>query len=82
VGATVSLVTAPIVFTPATAAAATPTFCVRAYANLEVKIAGHVTKHITPDVIEEIKVIVETVIPVISVAMVIIPRHIDGSSTC
>jgi hypothetical protein len=75
--AIIAMVTAPVAVAPAFASATTPALGVGAYANLEIEVARHITKHVAPDIVEEIEVVAPAIITTPAIAMVVIPGHVD-----
>lgn len=78
--AIIALVSAPVAVAPALASATTPALGVGAYTNLEIEVARHVTKHVTPDVIEEIEVVAPAIVTTPAITMVVIPGHVERDS--
>jgi hypothetical protein len=76
----IAVVSAPVVIASTFAAASAPTICIGTYTNFKIKVAGHVTKHIAPHIIEKVEVIVPAIIATPAVTMVIVPWHIECHS--
>jgi hypothetical protein len=73
----IAVVAAPVVITPTSAPASAPAICIGTYADFKIKVAGHVTEHITPDIIEKVEVIIPAIITTPAVTTVIVPGHVE-----
>jgi hypothetical protein len=73
----IAMVAAPVMISSTSAPASAPSICIGTYANFKIKVAGHVTEHITPDIIEKVEVIIPAVVTTPAVATVIIPGHVE-----
>ena len=81
----IAVVTTPVIITtapaPASASATTPAFGIGADSDFKIKITGHITEHVAPDIIHEVKFVVSAVVPVPTIPVVIVvPGHVprDG----
>jgi hypothetical protein len=75
--AIVTMVTAPVVVAPTLASTATPALGIGADTNLEIEVARHIAEHVAPDIIKEIEVVAPAIITAPTIAMVVIPGHVD-----
>jgi hypothetical protein len=78
--AIVTVVSAPVVVTSTFTAASAPALRIGAYANFEIKITSHITKHVAPDIVKEVEIITPAIITAPAITVVIVPGHIkcDG----
>jgi hypothetical protein len=76
-----TVVSAPVVVTSTSAAASAPAIRIGANANFEIKVSSHITKHIAPDIVKEVEIIIPAIVSAPAVTAVIVPGHIkcDGS---
>lgn len=71
----ITVVTAPVVIAPASTAA--PAVGVSANGDLKIKISGHITEHVAPDIIEHIEAVVPPIVAAPAVMTVItVPWHV------
>ena len=77
----VAVVTTPVIITTATASATAPAFGIGANGDFKIKITGHITEHVAPDIIHEVKFVVSAIVPVPTIPMVIVvPGHVPRDS--
>jgi hypothetical protein len=77
----IAVVSAPVVITSASTAASAPAICIGAYTDFKIKITGHITEHIAPDIIEEVEIIIPAIITAPAVTTVIVPGHVKCDSS-
>jgi hypothetical protein len=77
----IALVSSPVIITPAPASAASPAFGIGANSDFKIKVTGHITEHVTPDIIHEVEFAVSVMVPAPTVPVVtVIPGHIPRAS--
>ena len=77
----IAVVATPVIITTATASATTPALGIGANSDFKIKITGHITEHVTPDIIHEVKFVVTAIVSVPTIPVVIVvPRHVPGDS--
>jgi hypothetical protein len=77
----IAVVTTPVIITTATASATTPAFGIGANSDFKIKITEHITEHVAPDIIQEVKFVVTAMVSVPTIPVVIVvPRHVPGDS--
>ena len=79
----IAVVATPVIITTATASASatTPALGIGANSDFKIKITGHITEHVTPDIIHEVKFVVTAIVSMPTIPVVIVvPRHVPGDS--
>jgi len=81
----IAVVSSPVIITSASAAtpATTPAFGIGPHGDFKIKITGHITEHVAPDIIKHIEatVMAMAAIPTATVAVVIVvPGHVPRNS--
>jgi hypothetical protein len=79
----IAVVSTPVIIASAPASATSPAFGIGANSDFKIKITGHITEHVAPDIIHEVKSVISAsaIVPVPTVPMVIvIPGHVPRDS--
>jgi hypothetical protein len=77
----IAVVATPVIITTAPASATTPALGIGANSDFKIKITGHITEHVTPDIIHEVKFVVTAIVSMPTIPVVIVvPRHVPGDS--